>query len=157
MESKIGIAGIISRVGLGIILFGSVVYGHWFGPFRPAPWVIGILFFPLLVIVIHYYRVAYDKKRFQYSSGLASCINILIFLTLYLTHVYEPPLSYLSDSVLIFYGVSMLLAAIRGYGGCEVLAISNWLLKRDDRIGCMLFSPFDYLDKIFFLRRTKES
>jgi hypothetical protein len=38
----------------------------------------------------------------------------------------------------------MLVAALRGYGGCESLAISNWLLKRDDQLGCLLFSPIDY-------------
>jgi hypothetical protein len=37
----------------------------------------------------------------------------------------------------------MLLAAARGYAGCEVLAISNWLLRRDDQLGCMVFAPVD--------------
>lgn len=37
----------------------------------------------------------------------------------------------------------MLLAAARGYGGCEVLAISNWILRRDDQIGCLVLSPVD--------------
>ena len=27
--------------------------------------------------------------------------------------------------------------------GCEVLAISNWLLRRDDQVGCVVFSPID--------------
>ena len=37
----------------------------------------------------------------------------------------------------------MLLAAARGYAGCEVLAASNWLLRRDDQVGCALFLPVD--------------
>jgi hypothetical protein len=37
----------------------------------------------------------------------------------------------------------MLLAALRGYAGCEVLAVPNWLLDRDDQIGCALFWPID--------------
>jgi hypothetical protein len=45
----------------------------------------------------------------------------------------------------------MLLAAARGYAGCEVLAISNWLLHRDDQIGCLVFSPIDRLERL--LRR----
>ena len=40
-------------------------------------------------------------------------------------------------------GLAMLLAAARGYAGCEVLAISNWLLRRDDQLGCMVFAPVD--------------
>ncbi len=46
----------------------------------------------------------------------------------------------------MFYGASMLLAAARGYAGCEVLAISNWLLRRDDQVGCVVFWPIDQLE-----------
>jgi hypothetical protein len=47
---------------------------------------------------------------------------------------------------LLFYGASMWLAALRGYAGCEVLAVSNWLLGRDDQVGCALFWPIDQLE-----------
>jgi hypothetical protein len=47
----------------------------------------------------------------------------------------------------VFYGTSMLLAALRGYAGCEVLAASNWLLGRDDQVGCLVFSPIDHLER----------
>lgn len=40
-------------------------------------------------------------------------------------------------------GASMLLAAIRGYGGCEALAFFNLLTGRRDQIGCLLFTPID--------------
>ena len=52
-----------------------------------------------------------------------------------------------SDAALIFYGASMLLAAARGYAGCEVLAVSNWLLRRDDQVGCVVFWPVDHLER----------
>jgi len=38
-----------------------------------------------------------------------------------------------------------LLAAARGYAGCEVLTVSNWLPHRDDQVGCVLFTPVDAL------------
>jgi hypothetical protein len=41
----------------------------------------------------------------------------------------------------------MLLAAARGYVGCEVLAMSNWLLRRDDQVGCLVFGPIDRLER----------
>ena len=47
----------------------------------------------------------------------------------------------------IFLGEAMLLAALRGYAGCETLAFSNWLLRRDDQIGCILFTPIDHLER----------
>jgi hypothetical protein len=37
-----------------------------------------------------------------------------------------------SATALLFYGTTLLVAALRGYAGCEVLALSNWLLRRDD-------------------------
>jgi hypothetical protein len=40
----------------------------------------------------------------------------------------------------------MWLAALWGYAGCEVLAASNWLLHRDDQVGCALFWPVDQLE-----------
>ena len=42
-----------------------------------------------------------------------------------------------------FFGVSMLVAAVHGYAGCEVLAIPNAITGRRDRIGCVLFTPID--------------
>ena len=38
------------------------------------------------------------------------------------------------------------MAAVFGSGGCEVTAVSNWLRRRDDQVGCPLFAPFDALD-----------
>jgi len=40
----------------------------------------------------------------------------------------------------------MVLAGLRGYAGCEMLAFSNWLLRRTDQIACAVFTPIDYLE-----------
>lgn len=66
---------------------------------------------------------------------------------LYLTPWYAPALWFASDAALVFYGTSMVLAALRGDAGCEVLAVSNWLLGRDDQMGCVVFSPIDHLER----------
>ncbi|MDP8968998.1 MAG: hypothetical protein M3N52_00505 [Actinomycetota bacterium] len=50
------------------------------------------------------------------------------------------------EAALLFYGSTMLVAALHGNGGCEVTAVSNWLRGRDDQIGCPLFAPVDALD-----------
>ena len=42
-----------------------------------------------------------------------------------------------------FLGLSMLLAAARGDGGCEVLAFPNTVMRRRDRVGCIIFTPID--------------
>ncbi len=41
----------------------------------------------------------------------------------------------------------MVLAALHGYAGCEMLAFSNWLLCRTDQITCAVFTPIDYLEQ----------
>lgn len=45
--------------------------------------------------------------------------------------------------VFIFVGLSMWLAAARGYGGCELLALPNVVLRREDAIWCPIYSPID--------------
>lgn len=36
--------------------------------------------------------------------------------------------------------------ALRGYGGCEVMAFPNVILSRRDAVGCHWFEPIDRLD-----------
>jgi hypothetical protein len=42
-----------------------------------------------------------------------------------------------------FFGVSVLLAALRGYAGCELLAIPNALTGRRDELDCFIYTPID--------------
>jgi hypothetical protein len=64
-------------------------------------------------------------------------MHCAIIAVLFFGPWYLRPVGFVSDAVLVFYGASMLLAALRGYGGCEVLAVSNWLLRCDDQVGCI--------------------
>jgi hypothetical protein len=54
--------------------------------------------------------------------------------------------SWITVPAMLFYGTSMIVAAWRGIGACEIFAISNWLRGRDDRLGCPLFLPVDALE-----------
>jgi hypothetical protein len=81
------------------------------------------------------------------TGPVGHAVNAVAFLALYLTPQYAPALSATSDAALIFYAASMLLAAARGYAGCEVLALSNWVLRRDDQLGCLLFAPIDHAER----------
>jgi hypothetical protein len=49
---------------------------------------------------------------------------------------------------------SMLVAAARGFGGCEALAIPNVLSGRGDQVGCPLFTPIDAAES---RRRTRSA
>jgi hypothetical protein len=43
----------------------------------------------------------------------------------------------------VWLGASMLVAAARGYGGCELLAAPNLITGRRDQIGCIIYTPID--------------
>jgi hypothetical protein len=81
------------------------------------------------------------------TGPVAHALNVAVFVVLYLL---EPT----SDAALLFYGASMWLAVERGYAGCEVLAVSNCLLGRDDQVGCALFWPIDQLEHHRTMRRA---
>ena len=48
---------------------------------------------------------------------------------------------------LLFYGASIVVAVVKGYAGCEILALSNLLRRRDDQLACAVFSPIDGLEQ----------
>lgn len=49
--------------------------------------------------------------------------------------------------IFAFVGLSMLFAAIRGYGGCELLALPKLLLRRDDAIWCPAQEPTEHTEE----------
>lgn len=149
MKRQIGIIGTTVRVIIGTWLAGSVLYGHIVrGPFRPLPWIIGLVIFPAIFLTWQWARARRNPSKLEANGPIASTINIVIFF--YFLLWAPSSLSFMTDAVFIFYGVSMLLAAVRGYAGCEALAISNWLLERDDQLGCLLFSAIDYAERKAF-------
>jgi hypothetical protein len=136
----IGPIGTAARVIVGLWMTGSVVQGHLAGGFHLSSWVLGLLGFPALLLAWQWLRARRTPTRLEATGPVAHALNLAVFLGLYL-------LEFTSDAALLFYGASMLLAALRGYAGCEVLAVSNWLLRRDDQIGCAVFWPIDHLER----------
>ena len=139
----IGVRGTIARTIVGLALLATVVVGHSTGGFRLGSWLLGLVVFPSALVAWQWARSRRGAPPLRATGPVGHTLNVLVFLALYLTFWYAPALSVTSDAALIFYGLSMLLAAARGYAGCEVLAVSNWLLRRDDQVGCVLFFPID--------------
>ena len=148
-KRQIGVIGTAARLVTGTWLAGSVFYGHVVrGPFRPLSWIIGPVIFPVIFLAWQWARAHYNPSRLKANGPIASIINLVIFFYFLLRT--PSSIAFTRDAVLLFYGVSMLLAALRGYAGCEALAISNWILKRDDQLGCLFFSPLDYAERKVF-------
>lgn len=145
----IGTWGTAARLLLGGYMAGSVVYGSFTGngAFHPESWLLGLVGFPALLLGWQTWQTRRDPCRLVALTGPAGHgLTFAVFLALYATTWYAPSIGFVSDAALLFFGSSMLLAAGRGYAGCEVLSVSNWLLRRDDQLGCILFDSVDRLE-----------
>jgi hypothetical protein len=144
---RIGPTGTVARVVVGGYAVTSVVRGQLLGDIQPVAWLLGLLVLPAGVLLWQRHRARRKPDRLLATGLAAPAISTAVFLALYLTPQYAPAIGFTSDAVVLFVGGSMLLAAVRGYAGCELLAISNWLLDRDDQVGCVLFTPVDQLEQ----------
>ena len=152
---RIGALGTTARVVLGLALLAygglggqfTVIHGQVRTGFDPVGVAVGLVAFPAVLLTWQWLRARRTPTRFEATGPAGTALNMLVFLALFLTPWYARPLAFLSDAALVFYGVSMLLAAVRGYGGCEVLALSNWVLDRDDQVGCLVLGPVDLLER----------
>jgi hypothetical protein len=151
----IGGIGTAARVilGLAFVVLGltggrvSVMHGQVGIGFEPLSVAVGLLGFPAVVLAWQWIRARIVPTRLQATGPGSTALNMFVLAALLLTPLYAPGLSFTSVAALIFYGASMLLAALRGYSGCEVTAISNWILGRDDQVGCLVLSPVDDLER----------
>ena len=92
-----------------------------------------------MLVVITWQRVRHTPIPGTGLSGVV--INHTIIFALL-------AVPYTSFAAGLFYGASALLAAVRDQKGCEVVAISNTLLRRHDEVACFLFTPADALDSL---------
>lgn len=136
------LVGVIDRAAGWVGIFGSSSAG-----FRPAAWALGLVGLPAGLLVWQWLRARRNPAPLRALGPKGFVLNTMVIVALLLTPWYAPPLAITFETALIFYGASMLLAAARGYAGCEVLAVSNWLLRRDDQVGCLIFAPLDYAER----------
>jgi hypothetical protein len=152
---QIGGIGTAARVvlGLAFLLLGvtggriSVMHGQVGIGFAPLSVAVGLVGFPAVVLVWQWLRARIAPTRLEATGPGSTALNMVVLAALLLTPWYAPPLTFTSVAALVFYGASMLLAALRGYSGCKVTAISNWILGRDDQVGCLVLSPMDNLER----------
>lgn len=138
----IGPVGTAARILLGGYMVGSVIAAG----LDPLEWALGLVALPAVLLGWQWLRTRRTARRLVATGPVGHTLTIAVFLALDLTPDYASALAITSDAALIFFGVSMLLAAARGYAGCEVLAVSNWLLRRDDQVGCVVFAPIDHAE-----------
>lgn len=126
---RIGRWGTAARLLVGSAMTGAAVF------FGPDVWdvLLGFVAFPLAVSAFVVLR-GHAAEPVHLMGWAGHCLNCSIGAVAFL---------FLPDAALLFYGTSMLVAAVRGYAGCELFAISNWLFRRNDQIACTCFYPVD--------------
>jgi hypothetical protein len=133
---RVGRVGVLARVavGTGFILFELLVRGPSWQDFA-----LGLVVLPSIVIGLALLRSRRAPRPLRATGPVGHALNVVLLLPLF---VFEPT----AGGAFLFYGASMLVAAARHNGGCEVTAISNALLRRDDQVGCVFFAPVDLLE-----------
>ena len=138
----IGPVGTLGRaaLGLGFLYIALVSYPFGWG----LQWhsaALGLVAFPAATIlgVKLWKAVPGSPAPINATGPMGFCANFAVGFALFM-------IPFTRDAAILFYGTTLLLAAVRGYAGCEVAAISNWLLRREDEVGCVVFSPLDQVE-----------
>ena len=71
-----------------------------------------------------------------------SALGLIVAIATALTFV--TPID--AGAIWLFFGVSLVVVAVRGDAGCEALAIPNAIHGRRERSGCIAFAPVDSLE-----------
>ncbi|MGH2952820.1 MAG: hypothetical protein ACRDK9_02210 [Solirubrobacterales bacterium] len=123
---------------MGLALLAWALFG------REPEWldlVLGLVAAPAVVTAVLAVRATCSPAgRLSATGPLAHFATVAAGVALILIPVTAGP-------ALLFFGASMLVAAAVANGGCEVTAISNVALRRDDQVGCALFAPIDVAEQ----------
>lgn len=132
----IGPVGTLARIGAGLAALALAALGG-------LSWLdvrLGLVAIPLVATFGHAWLMRRHPSALREIDRTGACAVALILAPFLIV-------PYTSDATWLWLGASMFVAAARGYAGCEVLAISNWLLRRDDTVGCLLFTPIDQAER----------
>ena len=133
----IGAVGTVGRVvvGLGFLYLGLThVSSEWRAEWIDVGLALGAI--PAGVVLFLLLRSRFTKEPLRAYGLLGYAVNCGVGAVLFSIEATQP-------AAFLFYGSTLLLAATWGYAGCEIFAISNFLLRRNDQVGCAVFTPMD--------------
>ena len=76
----------------------------------------------------------------RFTGPLALAVNAALGVALFANE-------YTAGGAALFVGTTLVVAAWRAQPGCELTVLSNSILRRDDQIGCFVFTPIDELER----------
>jgi hypothetical protein len=78
----------------------------------------------------------YSDGPLRLTIPAGTTANCLIIIALF-------AIPFTTGAAALFYGTSLIVGAFQGLPDCEATAVSNLTLRRDDQIGCPVFTPID--------------
>jgi hypothetical protein len=147
---RIGPIGTTTRlvVAAGLLYLALFDGTRWGLEWYDAAVGFGILPAAVIAFGLAARRYASGPVRFTGSAGTTANCLLLVGLGV------NP---YTAGGAALFYGATLLVAAWRGQPGCEASVVSNAIFKRDDQIGCPLFSPIDEAEAHLAARKASRS
>jgi hypothetical protein len=148
----IGPVGTGLRITFGLLIIAAALIFDY--PSRGIGWwdVAGaLIMLPLIAVGAAWLvNAAYRRKpamarraRTPWSAAQAGAAAIVISAVVAVgtALTFVTPIDRIA--IFLFFGASMLLAAVQGYDGCEILALPNTILRRSDAVWCPIYSPID--------------
>jgi len=139
----------IGPVGTGLRILVAVVLLYIAGGGGELDWdldwydvVGGLVALPALTLALGLAANRYGSRPLRFTGPVATMANCGLIVAL----VANP---YTAGAATLFYAATLLIATWRGQAGCEGTVISNWILGRDDQLGCPIFSPIDHAEARF--------
>jgi hypothetical protein len=139
----------IGPVGTGLRILVAVVLVYIAGGAGELDWhldwydvVGGLVALPALTLALGLAANRYASRPLRHTGPFATMANCALIVAL----VTNP---YTAGAATLFYAATLLIATWRGQAGCEGTVISNWILGRDDQVGCPIFSPIDLAEARF--------
>ena len=140
-QRRIGPIGTTSRVlgGLGLLYLalsdGDPSWGlHWYDA------VLGLAVLPALMLGIGLAASRFASGPVRFTGPLSLAVNAALGVALFASQ-------YTAGGAALFVGTTLLVAASLAQPGCELSVLSNAILRRDDQIGCFVFTPIDELER----------
>lgn len=144
---RIGWIGAGSRAAAGLALVYFALLGgdfSWNLDWRDVA--LGLAVFPGVMLAVGLAAGRFAAGPLRYTGPVAIVLNCLVIVLQLLN-------PYTGGGAELFYGTSLLVAAWRRQPDCEATILSNWLLGRDDQIGCPVFTPIDLAEARLRRRR----
>jgi hypothetical protein len=135
--SPIGPVGAGTRLLAALVLLSFALVGgdiSWSLGVRDV--VLGLVVFPAVTIAVGFAARRFRAGPLHYTGWIAIGVNCALIVLL----LANP---YTGGGAELFYGTTLLVAAWRRRPDCETTALANWVLDRNDQIGCPVFTPLD--------------